>query len=340
MNFKLKKIKIGFTTGDLNGIGVEIFLKVCLNKKFINYFTPVFFGSIKSILHYKNILNIKEKNINEIKYNQDISINKINVINSWKENKKISKKIDYLYSGEYPFLSLKKSIKFIKKGIIDVLVTSPVNKKFINIKNSLFYGHTDFLKNFLEGDPLMIMNDGNLRIALVTNHIPIKKICSILTLKKLKKSIKILIKSLKRDFLIRNPKIAVLGLNPHLGDNGLIGDEEKLIIIPAIEYFKNKNILISGPYSSDSFFRKENYKKYDAILSIYHDQGLIPFKILSNNGVNFTAGLSHIRTSPDHGVAYNIAKKGIANEKSMKNAIFTAIKIFNNRKIYDKKFFM
>lgn len=338
MNYRKKKIKVGITTGDINGIGMEIFLKVCRKKNILDFFTPVLFGSTKLCYYYKKILNIEINNIKEIKNLKEITDHKINVFNVWKEDVKLESIKINPESGKYPMLSLKKATNSLKEGKIDVLVTSPVNKKFMNFKGLSFYGHTEYLQNILGGESLMIMIHDLLKIALVTNHIPLKKINSELTIKKIIKSIKILHKSLKIDFFIEKPKIAVLSLNPHSGDNGLIGDEEKIKIKPAIEnLFHKKGWLIFGPYSSDGFFGNQNYRNFDAVLSMYHDQGLIPFKLLTfNEGVNFTAGLPKIRTSPDHGVAYDIAKKGIADENSFEEAIFRAIKIFRNRKEYMK----
>ncbi|WP_185872177.1 4-hydroxythreonine-4-phosphate dehydrogenase PdxA [Blattabacterium cuenoti] len=335
MNYKKKKIKVGFTTGDINGIGMEIFLKVCRKKRLLDFFTPILFGSTKLCFFYKNILNIEINNIREIKNFQEIMDYKINVFNIWKEDIQFeSIKINNPDSGIYSILSLEKAVKALKEGKIDVLVTSPVNKKYMNFKNFSFFGHTEYLQNILEGESLMVMIHDLLKVALVTNHLPLKKVSFELNVKKIIKSIKILHKSLIIDFSIEKPKIAVLGCNPHSSDNGLIGDEEKTKIKPAIDnLFQKQGWLIFGPYSADSFFGNQKYRHFDAILSMYHDQGLIPFKTLTfNQGVNFTAGLSHIRTSPDHGVAYDIAKKGIANENSFEEAIFSAIKIFNNRK--------
>ncbi|WP_185857908.1 4-hydroxythreonine-4-phosphate dehydrogenase PdxA [Blattabacterium cuenoti] len=339
MNYRKKKIKVGFTTGDINGIGIEIFLKVCCKKNILDFFTPILFGSTKLCFFYKKILNMEINNIREIKNFKEVSDYKINVFNIWKEDIKFeSIRINHPESGKYPILSLKKAVKALKEGKIDVLVTAPVNKKCMNFKNFSFIGHTEYLQNVLEGESLMLMIHDILKIALVTNHLPLKKISSELNIKKIIKSIKILHQSMIIDFSVEKPKIAVLGCNPHSSDNGLIGNEEKTKIKPAIDnLFQKKGWLIFGPYSSDSFFGNQSYINFDAILAMYHDQGLIPFKTLTfNQGVNFTAGLSHIRTSPDHGVAYDIAKKGIANENSFEEAIFHAIKIFKNRKEYMK----
>ncbi|WP_185867098.1 4-hydroxythreonine-4-phosphate dehydrogenase PdxA [Blattabacterium cuenoti] len=339
MNYRKKKIKVGFTMGDINGIGTEIFLKVCCKKKLLDLFTPILFGSTKLCFYYKKILNIEVNNIREIKNFKEVVDYKINVLNIYKEDIKFEYlKINHTESAKYPILSLKKAVKSLKEGKIDVLVTAPVNKNSMNYKNFSFIGHTEYLQNVLEGESLMLMIHDILKIALVTNHLPLKKVSSELNIKKIIKSIKILHQSLIIDFSIEKPKIAVLGCNPHSSDNGLIGNEERIKIRPAIEsLFHNQGWLVFGPYPSDSFFGNRNYRYFDAVLAMYHDQGLIPFKTLTfNQGVNFTAGLSHIRTSPDHGVAYDIAKKGIANENSFEEAIFSAIKIFKNRKEYMK----
>ncbi|WP_185860670.1 4-hydroxythreonine-4-phosphate dehydrogenase PdxA [Blattabacterium cuenoti] len=339
MNYKKKKIKVGFTTGDINGIGIEIFLKVCSKKKLLDFFTPILFGSTKICFYYKKILNFEINNIREIKNFKEVVDYKINVFNIWKEDMKFeSIKIHHPESGKLSILSLKKAVKALKEGKIDVLVTAPVNKKYMNFKNFSFIGHTEYLQNILEGESLMFMIHDILKIALVTNHLPLKRVSSELNTKKIIKSIKILRQSLIIDFAIEKPKIAVLGCNPHSSDNGLIGNEEKIKIKPAIDnLFQKQGWLVFGPYSSDSFFGNQSYLNFDAVLAMYHDQGLIPFKTITfNQGVNFTAGLSHIRTSPDHGVAYDIAKKGIANENSFEEAIFYAIKIFKNRKEYMK----
>ncbi len=312
-------------------------MKVCSKKKLLDFFTPILFGSTKLCFYYKKILNLEINNIREVKNFKEVLDYKINIFNIWKEDIKFeSIKINHPESGKYPISSLKKAVKALKEGKVDVLVTAPVNKKYMNLKNFSFFGHTEYLQNVLGGDSLMLMIHDILKIALVTNHLPLKKVSSELNIKKIIKSIKILRQSLIIDFSIEKPKIAVLGCNPHSSDNGLIGNEEKIKIKPAIDsLFQKQGWLVFGPYPSDSFFGNQSYRNFDAILAMYHDQGLIPFKTLTfNQGVNFTAGLSHIRTSPDHGVAYDIAKKGIANESSFEEAIFNAIKIFKNRKEY------
>ncbi|WP_238784449.1 4-hydroxythreonine-4-phosphate dehydrogenase PdxA [Blattabacterium cuenoti] len=334
---KKNKIIVGVSTGDINGIGMEIFLKVCRKKKLLEFFTPILFGSTKLCSYYKKILNLEVSNIREIKNFKEITDYKINVLNIWKEDIKFDSVKINQDSGKYPISSLKKAAKSLKEGKIDVLVTAPVNKNFMNFKGFSFFGHTEYFKNILEGESLMVMIHDTLKIALVTNHLPLKNVSSELTIKKIIKSIKILHQSLIIDFSIEKPRIAVLGCNPHSGENGLVGDEEKTRIKPAVDHLFKQRLLVFGPYSPDGFFGNHSYRNFDAVLAMYHDQGLIPFKTLTfNEGVNFTAGLSQIRTSPDHGVAYDIAKKGIANEKSFEKAIFSAIKIFKNRKEHMK----
>lgn len=335
MNYE-KKIKVGISIGDINGIGVEIFLKTFRKKGLLEFFTPILFGSNKICSFYKQKLNIdiKLQSVNSIK---DIINNKINVVNLWKEDIKVEPGIPTYYSKKCSLQSLKFAVKSLKNKFIDVLVTCPINKKLIFSNEFPFIGHTPYLEKSLEGKSLMIMIHEKLKIALLTGHIGIKDVIKSLSKEKITKFIEFLIISLRKDFAILKPKIALLGVNPHAGDRGIIGHEEENIIKPVIDAFHKKGVLLFGPYSSDGFFRNFNNFNFDAIIAIYHDQGLIPFKILSSyKGVNYTAGLSYIRTSPDHGVAYNIAGKGIANESSFKEAIFKAIEIYKNRIEYIK----
>lgn len=333
MNYE-KKIKVGISIGDINGIGVEIFLKTFRKTRLLEFLTPILFGSTKICSYYKKKLNIdiQLQGINNIK---DIVHNKINVINLWKYNIKVEPGIPTYYSKQCSLQSLKIAVKSLKNKLIDVLVTCPINKKLIFSKEFPFIGHTNYLDNYFEGKSLMIMIHEKLKIALLTGHISIKNVINYISKEKIREFVENLIISLRQDFAILKPKIALLGVNPHAGDRGIIGNEEENIIKPVIDELYKKGILIFGPYSADGFFRNfDNFNNYnfDVIVAIYHDQGLIPFKILSSyKGINFTAGLSHIRTSPDHGVAYNIAGKGIANESSFQEAVFKAIEIYKNR---------
>lgn len=330
-----KKLRIGVSIGDINGIGVEVFLKVCQKKGILNFFTPILFGSSKICSFYEEKIGIKNIDIKNISNPKNFLEHKVNIVNIWEKEIIINPGYISYDIGEYALASLESSVKALKDGLIDVLVTAPINKNLIHSNKFPFFGHTDYLENSLNGESLMFMIHEKLKIALFTDHVPLRKINSHISIEKIIKKIKILDKSLKQDFAIKNSKIAILGCNPHSGDNGLIGDEEQKIIIPAISALFQKGFLVFGPYSADSFFGNKNYKNFDAVLAIYHDQALIPFKTLFfHEGINFTAGLSHIRTSPNHGVAYDIAGKGVANETSFQEAIFNAIKIYHNRAKY------
>jgi len=237
--------------------------------------------------------------------------------------------------GKYAYLSLEKATEALKNNDIDVLVTAPINKQTIQSDAFKFKGHTEYLESQLEGESLMILMDGDLRMGLVTTHVPLKDVANLITPDLIERKVAILNNSLKQDFGIEKPKIAILSLNPHSGDNGVIGNEEKDIIIPTIEKIQEQGFLTYGPYAADSFFGNKTYMQFDAVLAMYHDQGLAPFKALSfGNGVNFTAGLSRIRTSPDHGTAFDIAGKGLADASSFKQAVYSAIDIFRVRKRY------
>lgn len=328
-----KKLKIGISIGDINGIGVEVFLKVFREKNILKFVTPILFGSIKICSFYKKKLNIniKLKNIINI---EKINDNKVNVINLYNDEEKVSINPgkSTIISREYAINSLKYSIECLKKGFIDALVTLPINKNLLYSKKFPYIGHTDYLKNLFGGEPSILMINKKLKILLFTDHVPLKIVSSKITINNIINKIILLNKSLNQDFNIKNPKIAILSFNPHSGDNKLIGNEEEFQIKPAVEKLFKNGFLIYGPYPADGFFSRKNYENFDAILAIYHDQGLIPFKLLAfNKGVNFTIGIPYIRTSPAHGVAYDIAGRGIANETSLKEAILSAINIYNNR---------
>lgn len=307
-----------------------------LKKKILNYFIPVIFGSNELIIYYIKKLNININlfnlnNIYNISYIKDNVINIINIIN----NKIIiNPGIATYYGKKYSIKSLKISTDYLINNLIDLLITCPINKKLVYSKNKFpFFGHTEYLQYMMGNNSLMIMIHEKIKIALVTNHIPLKEISFFITKELIINKLLVLHNSLIKDFSITKPKIAVLGLNPHSGDDGLIGNEENIKIKPAIKKLSKLGYSIFGPYPADSFFRNYNYIKFDATLAIYHDQGLIPFKIISNyKGTNFTAGLSYIRVSPEHGVAYDIAGKGIANEYSFENSIYRGINIYYSRK--------
>ena len=326
-----KNIRIGFSIGDLNGIGGELILKIIKERNLLKSFTPIIYASAKVINflnnHFKYLINF-----NEINNVEQALPYEINVLNVWTEDIEIKFGEPTKESGKYAVLSLQSSVKDLRLNIIDVLVTLPINKHNIQSNKFNFPGHTDYISNELKGESLMFMVSKELKVGLLTDHVPINKVSSLINESLIYKKINIINNSLRMDFGISNPKVAVLGLNPHTGDNGVIGTEDDTIIRPAIDNLKKSGNLIFGPYSADSFFGSKQYQNYDAIVASYHDQGLIPFKTLTfGEGVNFTAGLDRIRTSPDHGTAYEIAGKGIANPKSFEEAILTAIMIYRNR---------
>ncbi|RSK41575.1 4-hydroxythreonine-4-phosphate dehydrogenase PdxA [Mangrovimonas spongiae] len=329
-----EKIKVGITIGDLNGIGGEIILKTFEDNRMLDFCTPVIFASVKTISYLKKHFKFN-LNFNGINTIDKIVHGKINVFNAWNEKYNIEFGKENLKSGELSIKSLKEAVKYLKSGDIDALVTAPINKHNIQSEEFKFPGHTDYLAQELEGNSLMFMVTDTLKVGLLTDHVPVNDVTKHISEKLIKNKLDIINLSLKQDFKVRKPKIAVLGINPHTGDNGVIGKEDDEILRPALSKIREKGMLVFGPYAADSFFGSNNYKNFDAIIASYHDQGLIPFKTLSfGNGVNFTAGLSKVRTSPDHGTAYEIAGKGEADENSFKQAVFTAIKIFKNRKEY------
>lgn len=331
-----EKLKIGISIGDLNGIGGEIIVKTFEDSRMLEFCTPVIFASVKVMSFLKKYFK-SQINFHGVNNTKDVLNGKLNVVNVWKDNIDIQFGKESLKAGEYSVRSLEVATKALKEGTINALVTAPINKHNIQSDKFNFPGHTDYLAQQLEGESLMFMVTDDLKVGLFTDHVPLKDIASHITPELIEKKINIIHNSLKQDFGIRKPKIAVLGINPHTGDNGVIGNEDDEILRPTLKKIKESGKLIFGPYAADSFFGSDNFKNFDAIIATYHDQGLIPFKTLSfGQGVNYTAGLSKVRTSPDHGTAYEIAGKGIADTGSFKEAIFTAIHIFNKRKEFQK----
>ncbi len=334
MKNKQNKIKVGISIGDLNGIGPEIILKTFMHPGMFELCTPIVFASTKAMSYHKKLLKL-DMPVHGIMNISQAFPNKLNVLNLWKEPVPIHIGKPESEIGRYAVDSFKKAVEALKKGEIDVLVTAPFDKKSIQSDEFDFPGHTDYLAQELEGNALMFMITDDLKVGLVTDHVPLKYVAGQITEEKIKDKFLTMEESLKRDFGIEKPKIALLGLNPHCGDGGIIGKEEIETILPAIESLREDDHLAFGPYPADSFFGSDNYKKFDAVLAMYHDQGLIPFKTLSfGKGVNFTAGLEKIRTSPDHGTAYDIAGKNQANPDSFREAIYKAIDIFRKRKEY------
>ncbi|CEN44791.1 4-hydroxythreonine-4-phosphate dehydrogenase [Capnocytophaga canis] len=329
-------VRVGISIGDINGIGMEVILKTFEDPKILELCTPIIFGSNKTVSfqrkHFE--LNTNFQGIDKI---EDAIVGKLNVLNCWKDSPSIAFGQVTEEAGKYAFLSLKRAVEALKKGDVDVLVTAPINKNNIQSEEFTFPGHTDYLAKELNGKSLMFMVSEDLKVGLFTDHVPLKEVSSHITESLIFEKIKAMNESLRKDFRLHRPKIAVLGLNPHCGDNGVIGNEDDEVIRPALKKLFKQGILVFGPFSADSFFATQNYRNYDAVIAPYHDQGLIPFKTLSfGSGVNYTAGLSRVRTSPDHGTAYEIAGKGIADADSFRQAVFTAMDIFKNRIEYDE----
>ena len=330
------KIIVGISIGDLNGIGSEIVLKTFEDSRMLDFCTPVLFANVKLLSFFKKHY-ASEINFHGIDSLDKIIPKKINVLNVWKEQVAINFGEEDITIGEYAIKSLTSAVEALKAGTIDVLVTAPINKSNIQSETFKFPGHTDYLNQELEGDSLMLMLSETLRVGLLTDHVAVKDISATITRELVEKKINTIHKTLIQDFGIEKPKIAVLGINPHTGDNGVIGEEDDTVLRPTLDNLRNNGKTIFGPYAADSFFGSGNYKNFDVIIASYHDQGLIPFKTLAfGTGVNFTAGLDKIRTSPDHGTAYDIAGKGTADYASFRAAVFSAINIHKMREQYTK----
>lgn len=326
------KIKLGISMGDMNGIGPEIILKIFSDSRLLDLCTPVIYGSSYVLDHYKRILHLPDLAIQKIKEANMAKGNKVNVIDCLDSKIEIETGKSTEIAGKLSFNALKKATEDVQQNKIDALVTAPLNKMNVRENYDGFSGHTGYLSECDQREALMVLCSEKMRIAMVTGHIPFAQVAQSLTVEKIIKSIEALNKSLKSDFAISKPKIAVLGLNPHAGEEGLMGKEEIDFIGPAVAQVKTKGIIAMGPYPSDGFFGAGRYTDFDGILAMYHDQALIPFKTLSfENGVNFSAGLSFIRTSPDHGTAYEIAGHGKASESSMRSAIYLACDLFKER---------
>ena len=333
---KAENIIVGISIGDLNGIGSEVILKTFEDTRMLELCTPVIFANVKIVSFLKKELKL-DIAIHGIDKLEQLVVGKINVLNVWREgvNLEFGKNDDVV--GSYAIKSFVAATKALKEGLVDVLVTAPINKYNIQSEEFKFPGHTDYLDKELEGDALMLMVHDDLRVGLLTDHVPVNEVAKHLNEKLISSKIKTIIQTLKQDFEIEKPKVAVLGLNPHSGDNGVIGQEEEKIIKPALKKLFEAGNMVFGPFPADGFFGSAQYEKYDAVIATYHDQGLIPFKTLSfGNGVNYTAGLNKIRTSPDHGTAYEIAGKGVANHESFKEAVYLAIDIYNKRNDYQE----
>jgi len=327
-----EKIKLGISMGDPNGVGIEIILKIFEDKRMFDFFSPIIFAPIELLEKQKQFFNLTT-NLFLVKDTKKYHNGKLNVYNIKMLDEELVFGRYSKAAGSLAFESIKEASIALKDGEVDALVTSPINKKTIQSEDFSFPGHTSYFAEFLNGESLMFMISDELKVALVTDHIPVKEISDQITSELLKKKIYQLEYSLKFDFDINRPRIAVLGLNPHTGDRGVIGYEEDKIFIPVIKELSEKGLLVFGPYAADSFFGNQRHLNFDAILASYHDQGLIPFKSLTfGEGTNFTAGLSKVRTSPDHGTAFEIAGKGVAQVSSFRSAMYMARRIFSNRK--------
>lgn len=333
-----RKLVVGITQGDGNGIGYEVIIKALADERMLDLCTPVIYGSSKIFGFYKKqIHNLDQVNTNVINSAKDVYHKRVNIVNCLPENVFVEPGQPTPESAKCAMTSLQRAVEDIKNGYIDVLVTAPINKRAMVNEGFGYTGHTEYLeKEFGVDEVAMIMVCDQLKVGVVTGHIPLKDVVGQITTEKIISKLRLMKTSLQRDFGVDTPKIAVLGLNPHCGDGGLLGDEESQIILPAVKAANEEGILAFGPYSPDGFFGLGNYMKYDAVLAMYHDQGLTPFKALAfEDGVNYTAGLPVIRTSPDHGTAYEMAGRDLADPRSMMSAIYTAIDIYNRRADYD-----
>jgi 4-hydroxythreonine-4-phosphate dehydrogenase len=331
-----RSIIVGITQGDINGIGYEVIIKALSDPLINEICVPVVYGSPKVAAYHRKALNVNNFSFNNIRTADEANHKKANMINCLDDNVRVELGKSTQHGGECALISLEKAIEDIKAGKIDVLVTAPIDKHNVQSDSFHFLGHTEYLKSKFEGeDVLMFMISESLKIGMVTGHVPLNKVSELITVDSVLKKIRLMNHSLIFDFAVRKPKIAVLGLNPHAGDNSLLGREEEDTIIPAIQRAQQEGILAFGPFPADGFFGAGSFSKFDGILAMYHDQGITPFKALSfDTGVNFTAGLSIVRTSPVHGTAFSIAGKGEASESSFLHAIFLACDIFRNRQLY------
>lgn len=330
-----QKPVIGITMGDFNGIGTEVILKALSSNRILKMCTPVIYGSMRVISKYRKMMKLNDWFINQVQSVQQVSSKKTNLVTTW-HNRSVEIQPGRITeeAGKFAIASIKAATEDLKKGLLDAVVTAPINKNNVQNDEFNFPGHTEyFAESFSSKNYLMLMVAEELRVGLVTGHIPLEKVAENISQELIIRKLQILMSSLQKDFGIVKPKVALLGLNPHAGEEGVLGTQEQKLIRPAIIDLKKKGNLVFGPYSPDGFFGRHEYRKFDGVLAMYHDQGLIPFKTLAfDRGVNFTAGLPIVRTSPDHGTAYDIAGKGIADETSMLCSIFQAVDIVKTRK--------
>ena len=326
-----RKIKVGISIGDPNGIGIEVILKIFERREIFDFFTPVLYGNMKLISFQKRHLNLKTS-LNPYREGGKLSPNQVNVVDVWNTPFNSSFGESTKEGGELALKSLVAATKALKVGKVDVLVTAPIDKHNIQSDTFKFPGHTDYLAKELGGKSLMFMITDALKVGLLTDHVPVSEVAQLITPERIEEKVALMMQSLREDFGIAKPKIGVLGVNPHTGDQGIIGKEDDEVLRPTLKKLYDKGHIVLGPYAADSFFGAQTHAQFDAVLAIYHDQGLIPFKTLSfGQGVNYTAGLTKVRTSPDHGTAFEIAGKGEAHIDSFKEALFAARNIYFER---------
>lgn len=329
-------IKVGISHGDINGISYEVIMKTLLDPRIMEMCTPIIYGSPKVAAYHRKALNINNLSLNHVRNPKEAGPDRAHVLNCIDDNVRVELGKSTQVAGEASYMALERATSDLKEGLIDVLVTAPINKDNIQSERFNFPGHTEFLaREFDSKDYLMLMVSETMKIGVVTTHMPISEVANHINKEVILSKLRIISRSMQQDFAITRPRIAVFGLNPHAGDNGLLGNEEIDIIQPAIEQAKKEGIIALGPYPADGFFGSEDYRKFDAILAMYHDQGLVPFKLSSfERGVNYTAGLPVVRTSPAHGTAYSLAGEDKASPDSFRQALFLAIDIYKNRQIH------
>jgi 4-hydroxythreonine-4-phosphate dehydrogenase len=329
------RIRVGITCGDFNGIGYEVVIKTLSDARMSEMLTPVLYGSSKVLAYYKNrIEESKDFSFVVVSSAREARLRRINAVHCGDDNVKVEPGVSSAEAGATAVASLRAAVAELKAGLLVALVTAPINKENVQQAGLGHTGHTEFLAAEFGGEPLMLMCSEPLKVGLATVHVPISRISSLITKELITSRLRELRRTLVQDFAVVEPRIAVLSLNPHAGDSGLSGDEERQTIRPAVEQAIAGKAVVLGPFAADGFFASDSWRKYDAILAMYHDQGLIPFKSLAPEGVNFTAGLPVVRTSPDHGVAYDIAGQNIADPSSMRAAIYAAMDIFTARNNY------
>lgn len=332
-----RKLKVGITHGDTNGVGYELIFRTFADPEMLELCTPIVYGSPKTATYHRKAIG-SEVNFLTVSSGAEAQDGHLNLVSCYDEEVKVDLGQPSREAGKAAFDALERAVSALKAGEIDVLVTCPIDKATIQSESFRFRGHTEYLAACLgDTSPLMVLMDGNLRVALVTTHLALRDVPDAITPEAVEQKARLFLRSLRRDFLLPMPRLAVLGLNPHNGDHGTVGSEDDDIIAPVVRKLADEGLPVFGPYPADGFFGAANYKRFDGVLAMYHDQGLAPFKALSGGGgVNFTAGLPYVRTSPDHGTAYDIAGKGVANVRSFREAIFAAIDIYRNREMDDE----